>query len=168
MAKKVSNVLFLCTGNSARSVLAEAILNRIGAGKFRAFSAGSQPKGKVHPQALDLLANLDYGIKDLRSKSWDEFTGPEAPPLDFVFTLCDSAASETCPVWFGEPVTAHWGLSDPAAARGGDAQRAAFTEAYRVLYERVESFTKLPLDSLDKTSLRTRLTEIASASHRDA
>lgn len=168
MAKKVSNVLFLCTGNSARSVLAEAILNRIGAGKFRAFSAGSQPKGKVHPQALDLLAKLDYGTKDLRSKSWDEFTGPEAPPLDFVFTLCDSAASETCPVWFGEPVTAHWGLTDPAAARGGDAQRAAFAEAYRVLYERLESFTKLPLDSLDKMSLKTRLAEFGSASHQDA
>ena len=163
MTQETRDVLFLCTGNSARSVLSEAILNRIGAGRFRAFSAGSQPKGKVHPQALRLLTELDYDTSGLRSKSWDEFTGPEAPRLSFVFTLCDSAANETCPVWFGDPMTAHWGLPDPAAVTGDDMlQRAAFAEAYRVLYGRLESFCNLPFESLDRASLKKRLDEIGT------
>ena len=162
MDDKVYNVLFLCTGNSARSVLAEAILNRIGAGRFKAYSAGSQPKGKVHPCALELLAERDYDIAGLRSKSWDEFTGPEASALDFVFTLCDSAANETCPVWYGAPMTAHWGLPDPAAVAGDEAQRAAFAEAYGVLHRRLETFGKLPLGTLDTASLKARLAEIGA------
>ncbi len=160
MTATYRNVLFLCTGNSARSILAEAILNRIGAGKFRAFSAGSQPKGKVHPGALALLTKLGYETGDLRSKSWDEFSGPDAPAFDFVFTLCDSAASETCPVWFGTPMTAHWGLPDPAAARGEAAVAAAFEAAYRVLLGRLEKFIELPLDV---PNLKTRLDSIGQA-----
>lgn len=161
MTGKCRNVLFLCTGNSARSILAEAILNRIGADRFRAFSAGSQPKGKVHPHAIGLLAGLDYETKDLRSKSWGEYTGPDAPPLSFVFTLCDSAASEACPVWFGAPMTAHWGLPDPAAATGDEAvKHAAFAEAYRVLHRRLEEFCGLPIDSLGTSNLKQRLSEI--------
>ncbi len=162
MSDKVYKVLFLCTGNSARSVLAEAILNRIGAGRFTAYSAGSQPKGKVHPCALELLARRDYDTAGLRSKSWDEFTGPAAPALDFVFTLCDSAANETCPVWYGAPLSAHWGLPDPAAAVGAEAQRVAFAEAYRALHRRLESFSNLPLGSLDMSSLKARLAEIGA------
>jgi len=168
MNNKVHTVLFLCTGNSARSVLAEAILNRIGAGRFKAYSAGSQPKGKVHPCALELLARRGYDTADLHSKSWDDFSGPEAPPLDFVFTLCASAANETCPVWYGAPFTAHWGLPDPAAATGEEAQRAAFAEAYRVLHRRLELFAGLPLSALDKSSLKARLAEIGAAAPQDA
>jgi len=158
------NVLFLCTGNSARSIMAEAILNRSGAGKFRAYSAGSQPKGGVHPLALQLLAKFNYPTGELRSKSWDEFAAPGAPALDFVFTLCDSAASEACPVWPGQPMTAHWGLPDPAAATGSEAVRhTAFAETFRMLSHRIDIFAALPMDSLDRLSLQRRLKEIGTA-----
>lgn len=161
MAEKPYNVLFLCTGNSARSIMAEAILNRVGAGKFRAFSAGSAPKGWVHPFALELLANLNHSTVGLRSKSWDDISGPDAVLLDFVFTLCDSAASEVCPVWPGQPMTAHWGLPDPAVVTGSDAVRhAAFADTYRMLNNRITIFTSLPMRSLDKLSLQRRLDEI--------
>lgn len=156
-----TNVLFLCTGNSARSILAEAILSLVGAGKFTAFSAGSQPKGEVHPLALEVLAGFDHPISGLRSKSWDEFTSPVAVPVDFVFTLCDSAASEACPIWPGHPMTAHWGLPDPAALSGNEAlRRAAFAEAYGVLKTRLVAFARLPIESLDRSSLQRRLEEI--------
>jgi len=155
------NVLFLCTGNSARSVMAEAILNRVGAGKFRACSAGSQPKGKVHPETLRLLQALGYDVSGFRSKSWDEFARPGAPRFDFVFTVCDSAAAEACPVWPGQPLTAHWGVPDPAAAVGSPAEIAlAFKDAYRMLHQRVAAFTALPIRSLDEPTLRAKLTEI--------
>jgi protein-tyrosine-phosphatase len=152
------NVLFLCTGNSARSIIAEAILNREGRGKFRAFSAGSHPKGTIHPYALDLLRKLNHDVASLRSKNWAEFSGPEAPKLDFVFTLCDDAAAEACPVWPGQPMTAHWGLPDPAAATGKEAEvRLAFADTYRMLNNRISIFTSLPLRSLDKLSLQKHL-----------
>lgn len=155
------NVLFLCTGNSARSIMAEAILNRLGAGKFRAFSAGSHPKGVVHPRAIELLESLNYDTSSLRSKSWSEFAAPGAPPLDFVVTVCDDAAGEVCPVWPGQPMTAHWGVPDPVAATGTDAEIAlAFKDAYRMLYQRIAIFTALPIESLDRLTLRRRLTEI--------
>jgi len=155
------NVLFLCTGNSARSVMAEAILNRVGAKKFRAYSAGSQPKGKVHPETLRLLQALGYDVSGFRSKSWDEFARPGAPRFDFVFTVCDSAAAEACPVWPGQPLTAHWGVPDPAAAVGSPAEIAlAFKDAYRMLHQRVAAFTALPIRSLDEPTLRAKLTEI--------
>jgi protein-tyrosine-phosphatase len=155
------NVLFLCTGNSARSILGEAILNRIGKGKFVAWSAGSQPKGAVHPQALALLQRLGIPITGLRSKRWDEFAGPGAPPLDFVFTVCDNAANEVCPAWPGQPMTAHWGVPDPAAVTGTNAEiAAAFREALRILQRRIELFANLPVRSLDRMSLQKRLNEI--------
>ena len=155
------NALFLCTGNSARSIMAEAILNKVGAGKFRAFSAGSRPKGQVHPQARDLLQSLGFETGGFRSKSWSEFAKPGAPALDFVFTVCDDAAGETCPVWPGQPMTAHWGIPDPAAARGTDAEIAlAFKDAYRMLERRIGVFAALPIRSLDKLSLQARLKEI--------
>jgi protein-tyrosine-phosphatase len=158
---RVFNVLFLCTGNSARSIMAECVLNRLGRGKFRAFSAGSHPKGAVHPFALDLLARLNYPTAGLRSKSWDEFAAPGAPQLDFVFTVCDNAANEVCPIWPGQPMTAHWGVPDPAAAEGTDAERRlAFTEALRMLTNRIGLFTNLPVASLDRLSLQRRLEEI--------
>ena len=161
MDKKIYNVLFLCTGNSARSVMAEVILNRSGQGKFKAYSAGSQPKGAVHPRALALLKDLDYDISGLRSKSWDEFAGERAPKLDFVFTVCDNAANEPCPFWPGQPISAHWGIPDPAAASGTDAQIAlAFAEAYRMLSNRISIFVNLPFASLDQMSLQRRLKEI--------
>jgi protein-tyrosine-phosphatase len=155
------NVLFLCTGNSARSILAEAILNQAGGGKFAAFSAGSQPKGKVHPQALALLRRLGFSTEGLRSKSWDEFAQAGATQMDFVFTVCDNAASEVCPIWPGQPMTAHWGLADPAAAEGSEADiDAAFCEAFQQLKRRIELFACLPVASLDRMSLRRRLDEI--------
>jgi arsenate reductase (thioredoxin) len=155
------NVLFLCTGNSARSILAEAIMNRVGKGAFRAYSAGSQPKGKVHPHSLDLLRRLGFDVSALRSKSWAEFSGPDAPKLDFVFTVCDSAAAESCPVWPGQPMTAHWGIPDPAAATGSEAEiRLAFADAYRMLNARISAFVSLPLRALDQLSLQKRLEEI--------
>jgi arsenate reductase len=157
------NVLFLCTGNSARSILAEAILNRDGGGKFHAYSAGSQPKGTVHPYTLDLLRNLRFDVENLRSKSWNEFAGDGAPPLDFVFTVCDNAAGEACPFWPGQPMTAHWGVPDPAAAAGTEAEiRLAFAEAYRMLANRISIFAALPLRSLDRLSLQTHLDDIGA------
>lgn len=161
METKVHNVLFLCTGNSARSIMAESILNQVGADRFRGFSAGSHPRGRVHPYAIDLLKSLNRRTADLRSSSWNEFTSPNAVPLHFVFTLCDSTASETRPVWPGQPITAHWGLPDPAAVVGSEAiMRAAFVNAYRMLNNRISIFTSLPMHSLDKLSLQRRLDEI--------
>jgi arsenate reductase (thioredoxin) len=155
------NVLFLCTGNSARSIMAEAILNKVGEGKFRALSAGSQPKGQVHPETIRLLQNLGYDTSGFRSKSWHEFAKPGAPPLDFAFTVCDNAAGETCPVWPGQPMTAHWGVPDPAEAKGTSAEIAlAFKDAYRMLNQRIGIFTSLPLRSLDKLTLQNKLREI--------
>ena len=155
------NVLFLCTGNSARSVMAEAILNKTGAGRFRAYSAGSQPKGGINPNTIALLQSLGHDTSGLRSKSWDEFTGPGAPNLDFVFTVCDNAAAEACPIWPGQPMTAHWGVPDPADATGTPAEIAlAFKEAYRMLNQRIGIFVALPIRSLDQLSLQARLKEI--------
>jgi arsenate reductase (thioredoxin) len=160
---KPFNVLFLCTGNSARSIIAEAILNREGRGKFRGFSAGSHPKGSVHPYVLDLLRRLNYDVSGRRSKNWAEFSRPEAPMLDFVFTLCDDAAAEVCPVWPGQPMTAHWGLPDPAAATGNEPEiRLAFADTYRMLNNRISIFTSLPLRSLDTLSLQRQLDAIGS------
>ena len=157
------NVLFLCTGNSARSIIAEALLNRLGAGRFRALSAGSFPKGEVSPHALPIVRALGFGAGDFRSKSWDEFAGPGASPLDFVFTVCDNAAGEVCPIWPGQPISAHWGIPDPAAATGNDAEIAlAFTEAARLLRNRISLFVELPLGALDCMSLQTRLKEIGA------
>ena len=155
------NVLFLCTGNSARSILAEAILNKEGAGRFRAFSAGSFPKGEVHPAALNLLLELGYSTDGFRSKSWDEFAADGAPQLDFIFTVCDNAAGEVCPIWSGKPVTAHWGIEDPAAVKG-DRQRAAFWNAYQALQRRIGLFIALPLESIDGMTLANRLREIGA------
>jgi arsenate reductase len=155
------NVLILCTGNSARSILAEALINRWGAGRLRGFSAGSHPKGTVHPLALELLEQMNFPIADLRSKSWDEFAGPGAPTLDFIFTVCDNAAGEACPVWLGHPMTAHWGINDPAAVEGSDAdKRNAFRAAFDALEKRIKAFIALPLDSLDRQALKHRLIEI--------
>jgi arsenate reductase (thioredoxin) len=161
MGDRLYNVLFLCTGNSARSIMAEAILNKIGAGKFRAFSAGSQPKGEVHPETLSLLQSLGYDASGYRSKSWNKFTGPGAPAFDFVFTVCDNAAAEACPLWPGQPMTAHWGVPDPAAAKGTSAEVAlAFKDAYRMLNQRIGIFTSLPLRSLDRLTLQHKLKDI--------
>jgi protein-tyrosine-phosphatase len=161
MPERIYNVLFLCTGNSARSVLAEAILDKIGAGKFKAYSAGSQPKGQVNPNTIRLLDKLGYDTAGFRSKSWSEFARPGAPAMDFVFTVCDNAAGESCPVWPGQPITAHWGISDPAAATGKDAQIAlAFSEAYRMLERRIQAFAALPIASFDSMTLKGKLREI--------
>ena len=155
------DVLFLCTGNSARSILAEAILNRAGHGLFRAYSAGSHPRGEVHPVALELLRARDYPTSALRSKSWDEFARTGAPRLDFVFTVCDDAAGEVCPIWPGQPMTAHWGIADPAAVAGSrEDQQRAFRNAYQVLSRRIDLFLALPLSSIDRMSLKTRVDEI--------
>ena len=159
---KSYNVLFLCTGNSARSILAEAILNKEGAGRFRAYSAGSFPKGEVHPAALSLLSELGYPTDGFRSKSWDEFASEGAPPLDFIFTVCDNAAGEVCPVWPGKPVTAHWGIEDPAAVEG-PGQRAAFWTAFQALQRRIQLFLALPLESIDGMTLANRLRGIGKA-----
>ena len=155
------SVLFLCTGNSARSILAEALMNRLGAPNFRAVSAGSMPKGEVHPRALALLRRQGIPTQGLRSKSWEEFGGPDAPALDFVFTVCDNAANEVCPIWPGQPMTAHWGIPDPAAAEGSEAEVAlAFADAFRLLRNRIQLFLNLPLDKIDRLSLQRRLEEI--------
>lgn len=159
------NVLFLCTGNSARSIIAEAILNREGMGRFRAYSAGSRPKGEVHPFALQLLQRLNHDVSGLRSKSWDEFARPDAPRMDFVFTVCDQAAAEECPFWPGQPMSAHWGVPDPASAKGNDAERhLAFAETYRMLRNRISIFVNLPMATLDQISLQKRLNDIGAAS----
>jgi arsenate reductase len=161
MTDRPYNVLFLCTANSARSIMAEAILNKIGVGKFRAFSAGSHPKGQINPLALQLLQSLGYDTSGFRSKSWSEFADPGAPLLDFVFTVCDNAAGEVCPVWHGQPMTAHWGVPDPAEAQGSPAEVAlAFKDAYRMLNQRIGIFAALPLRSLDRLSLQNKLREI--------
>jgi arsenate reductase len=155
------NVLFLCTGNSARSILAESILNREGMGRFRAYSAGSIPTGKVNPHALNLLKRLNYDVSGLRSKSWEEFAKDGAPQLDFVFTVCDNAANEVCPIWPGQPMTAHWGVPDPAAVEGTEAEKAfAFDDTYRMLNQRISIFVNLPLQSLSKLSLQKQLDDI--------
>jgi protein-tyrosine-phosphatase len=168
MSDKIFNVLFLCTGNSARSVMAEALLNRLGKGRFRAFSAGSQPKGAVHPRTLELLSRLGYDAAAFRSKSWDEFATFGAPAMDFVFTVCDNAADEVCPVWPGQPMTAHWGVPDPAAAKGTEAQVAlAFADAYRMLNNRISVFASLPIDKLDKLSLQSHLNNIGAMERPD-
>jgi protein-tyrosine-phosphatase len=160
-AKRPLNVLFLCTGNSARSIMAEAILNRLGAGKFHAYSAGSYPTGKVNPLSLNLLRKMNYDVSKLRSKSWDEFAASSAPKLDFVFTVCDDAAGEACPIWPGQPMTAHWGLPDPAKATGTEAERAfAFDDCFRMLSQRIGIFVNLPLDSLSSLSLQKELNAI--------
>ena len=166
MTPEVKNVLFLCTGNSARSILAEAILNREGIGKFRAFSAGSQPKGEPHPFTLDLLKKLNFDTSFARSKSWEEFAVPGAPALDFVFTVCDSAAAESCPIWPGQPMSAHWGIPDPAAAEGTEAERRlAFAEAYRMMAARISAFVNLPMAAIDRLSLQKKLDAIGKANH---
>jgi len=161
MSERIHNVLFLCTGNTARSILAESILRKEGQGRFRSFSAGSQPKGRVNPMALKVLASMDYPTEDLRSKSWEEFASSEAPRMDFVFTVCDNAAQESCPVWPGQPMTAHWGIEDPAEVVGTDIEKeAAFVTAFRLLRNRIAVFTSLPLASIDRLSLGARLREI--------
>jgi arsenate reductase (thioredoxin) len=161
MADPIYNVLFLCTGNSARSTFAEAIMNRYGKGRFRGFSAGSRPKGFVHPYTLDLLRNLNYVTDGFRSKDWNEFAAPGAPEMNFVFTVCDDAANETCPVWPGQPMSAHWSLPDPAAVEGSEAvKRAAFADTCRMMTQRISIFTSLPISSLDRLSLQKKLDEI--------
>jgi len=161
---KVYNVLFLCTGNSARSIMAECIMNREGKGRFMGFSAGSHPTGKVNPDALVLLKQFNYPTGELRSKNWDEFAAPDAPKLDFVFTVCDSAAGEVCPVWPGNPMTVHWGVPDPAAFEGSDAERHAyFADIYGRLANRISIFCSLPFERLDRLSLQTRLHQIGEA-----
>jgi arsenate reductase (thioredoxin) len=161
VSDRVLKVLFMCTGNSARSIIAEAILNRVGGGKFKAFSAGSHPRGQIHPYAVQLLKSLNHDVTSLRSKDWNEFAAPGAPELDFAFTLCDDAAAETCPVWPGQPMTAHWGLPDPAAVEGTEAEKhLAFADTYRMLNNRISIFISLPMASLDKLALQRRLDEI--------
>jgi arsenate reductase len=157
------NVLFLCTGNSARSIIAEAILNKIGRDRFHGFSAGSHPRGEVNPHALDMLNRLGFDITQFRSKPWDEFAAPAAPPLDFIITVCDSAAGEVCPIWPGHPMTAHWGMPDPAAVEGSPADIArAFAETYRMLNNRIEAFVHLKMAGLDRQSMRKQITDIAN------
>lgn len=161
MTTYLYNVLFLCTGNTARSVLAEGILRKDGAGRFNAFSAGSQPKGIVNPFALKMLAAHGYPAEGYRSKSWGEFAGPDAPKMDFIFTVCDSAAGETCPIWPGQPATAHWGIEDPAAVEGSDIEKErAFNKAFTYMRNRIAAFTALPVASLDPLSLKNRLRDI--------
>jgi len=168
MTDTPKNVLFICTGNSARSILAEAILNRLGQGRFKAYSAGSHPRGEVHPFALDQLRRTNHDVSDARSKSWDDFAGDDAPDMDFVFTVCDRAAAEICPVWPGQPMTAHWGLPDPAHAEGNETeQRLAFSDTYKVLTNRLSIFINLPLEELDKLALQKRLDEIGKSAAKD-
>ena len=164
MTDRPCNVLFLCTGNSARSILAEAVLDHRGGGRFRAYSAGSHPVGRVNPHAIALLRQVGLPTENLRSKSWDEFAAPGAPPLDFVFTVCDNAAGEVCPMWPGQPVTAHWGLPDPAAVEGSDADKAkAFRDTYVALERRISLFTSLPIAGLDQLTLSRKVAEIGRA-----
>jgi arsenate reductase (thioredoxin) len=168
-SSRAYNVLFLCTGNSARSIMAEAIMNRLGGGRFHGYSGGSQPKGHIHPYALELLRKLNHDVGPLRSKSWSEFAQPGAPKLDFVFTVCDNAAAEACPVWPGQPMTAHWGIPDPAAFTGNEAEtRVAFAEAYRMLNNRISIFVNLPLSSLDTLTLQERIEAIGRTEHPDS
>lgn len=160
-SSRVYNVLFLCTHNSARSVLAEAIMNRLGAGRFRGYSAGSSPKGQVNLFAIQLLERLNYDTSAIRSKSWDEFAAPGAPHMDFVFTVCDNAANETCPVWPGQPISAHWGVPDPSEVKGSEAEiAAAFADTHRMLYQRISIFTNLPIGELDQLALQRELQRI--------
>jgi arsenate reductase len=164
MADRIYNVLFLCTGNSARSILAEAILNNRGKGRFKAFSAGSHPKGAVHPRALALLKREGLPTEGLRSKAWDEFARPGGPPLDFVFTVCDNAAGEVCPMWPGQPLTGHWGQPDPAAVEGTDLERTnAFREAFRMLERRIDLFMALPISTLDRLALGNKVRELGKS-----
>jgi protein-tyrosine-phosphatase len=159
--KRVRNVLFLCTGNSARSIMAEVLLHHWGQGRFSAFSAGSHPTGRVHPFTLDLLRRLKFPAAGLRSKSWDEFAAPGAPEMDFVFTVCDQAAGEVCPVWPGQPITAHWGFPDPAAFKGSEAERrAVFAEVFRQIENRIKVFVALPLEKLDHLSIERQVREM--------
>lgn len=160
-SQKMYNVLFLCTHNSARSILSECILNQLGQNKFKGYSAGSAPSGRVHPYALELLQKLNYDVSNVRSKSWNEFAEPGAPKMDFVFTVCDDAANEECPYWPGQPMTAHWGVPDPSRAEGSEAEkRLAFAETHRMMYQRISIFVNLPLMSLDKLSLQQKLDDI--------
>lgn len=160
MNQKQYNVLILCTGNSARSILGEVLFNVLGKGKFKAYSAGSKPAGKVNPGAIEWLQTHGHSIEGLRSKSWDEFAAPGAPEFDFVFTVCDNAAGEVCPVWYGSPMTAHWGIPDPAHIEGDEARRAAFNKAAEQLARRIQLFMSLPVESLDKLALKDKLNEI--------
>ncbi|WP_413208320.1 arsenate reductase ArsC [Rhodospirillum sp. A1_3_36] len=164
---RVYNVLFLCTGNSARSIMAECILNREGTGRFRAFSAGSNPRGAIDPIAKALLGRNNYSVGELRSKSWDEFSLPDSPAMDFVFTVCDDAAGETCPVWPGQPMTAHWGVPDPVTHEGNETEKTLFTaDVYRMLVNRISIFCALPLRSLDRLSLQKKLDQIGQTTDR--
>jgi len=172
MSDKIYNILFLCTGNSARSVLGEALMNKMGAGHFRAYSAGSQPKGEVHPMSLEVFESFGYPTEGLYSKNWNEFTRPGGPEFDFIFTVCDNAAGESCPVWPGKPITAHWGVEDPAAVEGAG-QRQAFVDALSYLKRRIELFLMLPLKSIDEMAMRSKLAAIgreegASAKARES
>lgn len=168
MTERVFNVLFLCTGNSARSILAESILNNLGRGHFRAFSAGSHPTGQVNPFALEALTKNRFPVSDLRSKSWDEFSKPDAPMLDFVFTVCDKAAGEVCPFWPGQPMTAHWGIEDPASVEGDDSvRRQAMLKAFHLLSRRISIFLSLPLAKLDGITLQRQLNDIGKLSRND-
>jgi arsenate reductase len=161
MSDRVYNVLFLCTGNSARSILAEALMNRVGEGRFKAYSAGSQPKGEVHPQSIVLLKRMNFDTAFAQSKSWEEFVTPDAPKMDFVFTVCDDAAGESCPVWQGQPMSAHWGIPDPAAVQGTDTEISlAFSDAFKMLNSRISIFTALSLASIDRLSLQQKLNDI--------
>lgn len=165
MSDPVYNVLFLCTGNSARSILAEAIMNQVGDGRFKAYSAGSHPKGDVHPESIALLKRLNFDTAFARSKNWEEFAKPDAPIMDFVFTVCDDAAGESCPVWPGQPMSAHWGVPDPAAVKGTEAEISlAFADTFRMLNSRISIFTALPLTSIDRLSLQRRLDDIGKKS----
>jgi protein-tyrosine-phosphatase len=161
MTDREFNVLFLCTHNSARSVIAECVMNELGKGRFKAYSAGSQPSGRVNPHAVDMLSKLGYDVGSVRSKSWNEFSRSDAPQMDFVFTVCDDAANETCPYWPGQPMTAHWGLPDPSRTQGSEAEiRAAFADTHRMLYQRIGVFVNLPLAALDRMSLKAKLDQI--------
>jgi protein-tyrosine-phosphatase len=169
MSDRPYNVLFLCTGNSARSILAESLMTHWGGGKFRGFSAGSHPKGTVHPIAIDLLRQMKLPTEGLRSKAWDEFAAPGAEPLDFVFTVCDNAAGEACPYWPGQPMTAHWGVPDPAAVEGSDTDKwIAFRQAFQALENRIKIFASLPLQTLDRLKLKERLDAIGKSSPQES